>query len=348
MLAFLLLAKLANGLSLGLFDTTYDYVIVGGGTAGLTLAYRLSEDPSISVGVVEPGTTYKLSNPIVSDTPLTGALFAGSDLFDTNPFVDWNLKTEPLEGGANRVIHYARGKCLGGSSARNLMLYQRPDKGSMDMWADLIGDESYRWEAFEPFFKKSVKFTPPPNEERGNASAKFDAGDFDPNGGPLSVTYPPYGQPMSSWMIPGMQQSLNIPEIPGFSGGNLMGSSWTALTVQTENKMRESSASAFLDPVRWSRSNLHVHELSTVQRILFDDQKNAVGVELKLGTKIHARREVILSAGAFHSPQYPYAFGCRPRCPPAREGYQGRRGPPGCGPEPHRSRARGPLLPHQR
>ncbi|EJT48431.1 hypothetical protein A1Q2_06548 [Trichosporon asahii var. asahii CBS 8904] len=303
MLALLLLAELACGLSLGLFDKTYDYVIVGGGTAGLTLAARLSEDPSISVGVIEPGTTYKLSNPIVSDTPLTGALFSGSDLFDTNPLVDWNLKTEPLKGGDNRVVHYARGKCLGGTSARNLMLYQRPDKGSLDMWADVVGDESYRWDAFEPFFKKSVQFTPPPNEERGNASAQFDAGDFDPNGGPLSVTYPPYAQPMSSWMIPGMQQSLNIPEIPGFSGGNLMGSSWASLTVQKENGKRESSASAFLDPIRWGRSNLHVHELSSVRKILFDDQKNAIGVELKLGTKINARKEVILSAGAFHSPQ---------------------------------------------
>lgn len=302
MLALLLLAQLASGVSLGLFDTTYDYVIVGGGTAGLALAARLSEDPSISVGVVEPGVTYKLSNPIISDTPASGALWAGSSLLDVNPLVDWNLRTAPLKGGANRVVHYARGKCLGGTSARHLMVYQRPDKGSLDMWADLVDDESYRWDAFERHFKKSVKFSPPPDQDRGNATVKYDAADYDTSGGPLSVTYPAYGQPLSAHLIPGMQQSLNMQHIPGFSGGNLLGASWVATTVQKKNGKRESSATAFLDPIR-GRSNLHVHELSTVKKVLFDDQKNAVGVELKLGTKISARREVILSAGVFHSPQ---------------------------------------------
>lgn len=302
MLALLLLAPLASGLSLGLFDKTYDYVVVGGGTAGLALAARLSEDSSISVGVIEPGVTYKLSNPIVSDTPASGALFAGSSLLDVNPLVDWNLRTEPLKGGANRVVHYARGKCLGGSSARHLMVYQRPDKGSMDMWADLVGDDSYRWDAIERHYKKSVMFTPPPDQDRGNATVKYDAGDYDTNGGPLSVTYPAYGQPLSTHLIPGMQQSLNIQHIPGFSGGNLLGSSWAATTVQRGNGKRDSSATAFLDPIR-GRSNLHVHELSSVRRVLFDEAKNAVGVELQIGTKISARREVIVSAGAFHSPQ---------------------------------------------
>lgn len=307
MLSLLLLAQLAslaNGLAFGIFDQTYDYVIVGGGTAGLALAARLSENPANQVAVVEPGTTYRVSNPILSDVPAGAAMWAGSKLTDVNPLVDWNIQTEPLKGANNRVVHYARGKCLGGTSARNLMLYHRPDKGALDMWASLVGDDSYRWENFERLYKKSVKFTPPPNSERGNATVKYDPNDYDPNGGPVSVTYPVYGQPFSTHLLPGMKESLGLDEVPGFSGGNLTGGvSWIPTTIQKKTGFRESSATAFLNPIRFSRGNLHVHELSQVQRVLFDDQKNAVGVELKLGTKLMARKEVIVSAGAIHSPQ---------------------------------------------
>jgi choline dehydrogenase-like flavoprotein len=98
-----------------LLDRTYDYVIVGGGTAGLTLANRLSANPAISVAVIEAGTYYQVSNFVFSSTPGADALFVGSDPKDSNPLVDWDIVTTPQAGAAGREIHYARGKCLGGT-----------------------------------------------------------------------------------------------------------------------------------------------------------------------------------------------------------------------------------------
>lgn len=96
----------------------YDYVIVGGGTAGLVLAERLSEDPSLRVAVIEAGTYYQVSNPVLSTTPAGDSFFVGSSPSDTNPLVDWNIVTTPQAGANGRRIHYARGKCLGGSSGK--------------------------------------------------------------------------------------------------------------------------------------------------------------------------------------------------------------------------------------
>lgn len=95
-------------------DASFDYVIVGGGTAGLTLANRLSEDPTVKVAVIEAGTFYQITNPLLSSTPSGDVLWTGASPLDTNPLVDWNFVTAPQAGANGREIHYARGKCLGG------------------------------------------------------------------------------------------------------------------------------------------------------------------------------------------------------------------------------------------
>lgn len=105
------LGALAGAIGL---DATFDYVIVGGGTAGLVLANRLSANSSITVAVVEAGFFYQVTNPILGRTPVGDVIFAGADPSDTNPLVDWNFVTTPQAGANNRTIHYARGKCLGG------------------------------------------------------------------------------------------------------------------------------------------------------------------------------------------------------------------------------------------
>lgn len=141
---------------------------------------------------------------------------AGSDLSDADPAVDWEFVTTPQTGCADRVIHYARGKTLGGSSgminhisqvfqkplifisARNFMVYQRPTKDSLQMWADEVGDNSYTWDNFLPYFKKSVQFTPPNTLLRApNATAQYNPSAFEVSGGPLQVSYPNYAQPFS-------------------------------------------------------------------------------------------------------------------------------------------------------
>jgi choline dehydrogenase len=95
-------------------DATYDYVIIGGGTAGLVMAERLSEDPNLQVAVIEAGSYYEVTNPIIGMTPSGDTMFVGADPSDTNPLVDWNFVTSPQSGANGRSIHYAAGKTLGG------------------------------------------------------------------------------------------------------------------------------------------------------------------------------------------------------------------------------------------
>ena len=113
-------------------NATFDYLIVGGGTAGLTVATRLTQgNPSLRVAVVEAGGFYEVGNGNRSIVPGYAALYTGSDPKDTNPHVDWGFQTTPQPGAANRRIHYPRGKTLGGTSARNYMAYHRPSAGAM-------------------------------------------------------------------------------------------------------------------------------------------------------------------------------------------------------------------------
>jgi choline dehydrogenase-like flavoprotein len=99
---------------LGFLDSTFDYVVVGAGTAGAAIAARLSENPDVTVALIEAGTYYQVTNIAFSVTPGADVLFAGSDPSDTNPLVDWNFVTAPQAGASGREVHYARGKCLGG------------------------------------------------------------------------------------------------------------------------------------------------------------------------------------------------------------------------------------------
>ncbi|KAJ0164977.1 Versicolorin B synthase [Colletotrichum tanaceti] len=307
-------------------DATFDYVIVGGGTAGLVLANRLSARGDVTVAVIEAGTFYQITNPVIGNTPAGDTLFAGASPLDTNPLVDWNFVTESQAGANNRRIHYARGKCLGGSSARNFMIYQRGTKQSYQKWADAVGDDSYTWDALLPHFKKSVKFTPPGPSRFPNASAEYDLDAFSPSGGPLDVSYANYAQPFSTYLEPSLHE-IGIPPARDFNSGDLMGAQYCSDTIQPATQKRESSQTSFLAEAI-GRKNLKVYQLSLAKKILFDggdsssssssSVKNATGVvvssNLGLTTyTLKARKEVILSAGAFQSPQLLMVSGVGPR-----------------------------------
>ncbi|KAH7313753.1 hypothetical protein B0I35DRAFT_462048 [Stachybotrys elegans] len=289
--------------------TTYDYVIVGGGTAGLTLAARLSEDDDVTVAVVEAGAYYQMTNPVLSSTPAGAPIWSGSSPADVNPGVDWGFVTAPQAGANGREIHYARGKCLGGSSARNFMVYHRPDVGSLQQWADMVDDQSYTFDNMLPFFKKSVTFTPPGATRFGNATVQYSADAFGQEGGPLQVSYSPYANPFTTWM-PSAFAELGIKETQDFNSGNLLGSQYCSSTIHPRNAFRSDSQSAFLESAQ-ARPNLRVYYYSLAMRIIFD-KKRAVGIELESGVKLYSRREVILSAGAFQSPQLLMVSGIGP------------------------------------
>lgn len=291
-------------------NASYDYVVVGGGTAGLTLASRLAAT-SASVAVVEAGGFYEVENGNNSVVPLyslTGIAFIDpSPGFTPQPLMDWSLVSEPIPGAGGRQVHYAQAKTLGGSSAINTMSYIRPTKGSYDLWADTVGDDSFRWESMLEYFKRSVDLTPPDEEKRNNTNATvlFDPKDYDEDGGPLKVSWVNWVDPTLTWLAR-VLLSLGLTISPkGFSSGELVGhGAWVPSTIEPEKAQRSTSESSFLrQAIRNTEIAVYTHSLAT--KILFNGTQ-AVGVNINtqgVGYTLSATKEVILAAGTFHSPQ---------------------------------------------
>ncbi|KAL4868705.1 hypothetical protein BDV12DRAFT_95321 [Aspergillus spectabilis] len=295
-------------------NNIFDYVIVGGGTAGLTLASRLTENATVRVAVIEAGSFYELDTGNTSQIPANAGLYNGKSPELTNPLVEWGFMTTPQAGINDQSVHYPRGKTLGGSSAVHAMAYQRPSIGSMDLWAERVGDDAWNWENTFPYFQKSIDFTPPNNAVRfANSTPEYDPDDL-ASGGGLSVTHPNYAQPFSSWLAEAFED-VGIPNIPGFYGGHLNGSGWLIHTIDQEEGIRESSETAFLAPVL-NRPNLALYNRTRAERILFRGIV-ATGVEVsELRTNetfpLLARREVLVTAGSFQSPQLLMVSGVGP------------------------------------
>lgn len=301
-------AKRQLGILAGIpgFDATFDYVIVGGGTAGLVIANRLSAQGGTTVAVIEAGSLYQITNPVLGQTPGGDPLYAGADPKDSNSQVDWDFVTQPQTGANNRRIHYARGKCLGGSSARNFMIYQRGTKQSYQKWADAVGDISYTWDALQPHFQKSAKFTTPSSTRFANASAEYNAAAFSPAGGPLAVSYANYAQPFSTWLEPSLNE-IGIGNTQDFNSGSLMGAQYCSSTINPGFQTRDSSQTSFLEDASF-HFNLKVYASTQAQKVLFNNNKIATGVRVTssgglFSYTLNARKEVIMSAGAFQSPQ---------------------------------------------
>ncbi|POS77029.1 hypothetical protein DHEL01_v204584 [Diaporthe helianthi] len=291
-------------------NANFDYVIIGGGTSGLTLASRLAAT-SASVAVIEAGGFYEMDNSNNSVVPLyslTGIAFIDpSPGFTPQPLMDWSLLSEPIPGADGRQIHYAQAKTLGGSSSINTMSYIRPTKGSYELWADTVGDDSFRWDNMLQYFKRSVELTPPNDEKRSNTNATvvFDPNDYDEEGGPLQVSWNNWVDPTTTWLAR-VILSLGLTISPkGFSSGELVGhGAWVPSTIEPKKSQRSTSESSFLEKVIEDTGIIvYTHTLAT--KILFNGTQamgvsvNTRGVEYTLS----ANKEVILTAGTFHTPQ---------------------------------------------
>ncbi|KAH8706015.1 GMC oxidoreductase [Talaromyces proteolyticus] len=292
-------------------NATYDYVVVGGGTAGAAIATRLAQQ-SFSVALIEAGVQYEFES--LAALPIADVFPAGSDP-TTNSDIDWGFVTKEQPGANNRDIHFARGKCLGGSSALNFMIYQRPTIESMQKWADAVDDNSYVFDKVFPYYKKSVAFTPPNTQARfPNATVEYQASAFESNGGPLQVSYTNYAMPFSTWMLLGME-AIGINKTDDFNSGSLFGTQYCASTIRPSDETRSSSESSFLATSN-SSSSLHVYSSTLAKRILFNDDKQATGVKATTSgnstIQIEANKEIIISAGAFQSPQLLMVSGIGP------------------------------------
>ncbi|MDY0746022.1 FAD-dependent oxidoreductase [Paucibacter sp. R3-3] len=259
-------------------NNEFDYVVVGGGSAGCVIAARLSEDPTVSVCLLEAGGP---DNSVFIHAP------AGVVALLPTRLNNYAYKTVPQPGLNGRRGYQPRGKTLGGSSSINAMLYVRGNRWDYDHWAAL-GNEGWSYEDVLPFFRQSEH-----NEQFHD--------EFHGQGGPLNVTYQNFHSPLNDLFLEAAA-AHGIPPNADYNGAEQFGSFMYQVTHK--NGERCSAAKAYLTP-NLSRRNLKVVTRATSQRVLMQGRR-AVGIEYtQAGEKrrVRARREVVLSAGAFGSPQ---------------------------------------------
>ena len=253
-----------------------DIVIVGAGSAGCVLAGRLSEDPEISVLLLEAGRPDKKLEIRIPA--------AFSKLFKTS--YDWAYETAPQEHAGGRRMYWPRGRVLGGSSSINAMIYIRGHRGTYDAWAR-EGCEGWGYDDLLPIFKRSE------NYEEG-------AGGYHGVGGPLNVAPPVDPNPLAHRFLEAAS-ALGLPRNEDFNGAVQEGVGFYRLTQK--GAKRHSAADAFLKPSLY-RPNLKVLTGARVIRVLVENGR-AVGVEYlhEGSTKIVSAGQVIASGGAVASPQ---------------------------------------------
>lgn len=262
--------------------TEFDYIIIGAGSAGCVLANRLSADPANKVLLIEAGGPDR--------DPLIHIPGAYAKLFKKK--YDWGFWTEPQPHVNNRRIYLPRGKTLGGSSSINAMVYVRGNKKDYDNWAAL-GNKGWSYREVLPYFIKS---------EHHEQYYLVDRGYHGKNG-ELNVTFAnKFITPFAKAFVEAGQE-LGLPYNPDYNGESQNGIGLFQFTIKKEK--RHSAATAFLKPVL-KRINLTVMTNTAVTKLLIKNDK-AIGVEYRVGksnaSQVKASKEVIVSAGAFNSPQ---------------------------------------------
>ena len=155
----------------------------------------------------------------------------------------------------------------------------RGSRGSLQQWADAVDDESFTFDNFLPFFKKSPHLTPPNIAKRGPGSeVSYDAAAFSPDGGPLQVSYPNFYQPFSPYVKAAFTK-LGFRNIPGFNSGKLIGFSELTLSIDPKAATRSSSEASFLQSIL-DRPNLLVYQRTLAKALIFNDTNVAVGVQV--------------------------------------------------------------------
>ncbi|MGY4630230.1 GMC family oxidoreductase [Bradyrhizobium sp. USDA 4486] len=260
----------------------FDYVIVGAGSAGCVLASRLSEDPNVSVCVLEAGP---------SDWHPYIHLPAGFIKTFHMKSINWAYQQEPGPYTGGRSIYAPRGKTLGGSSSINGHIYNRGQRMDFDTWAQM-GNRGWGYADVLPYFRRLERRV-------GEGEALYRGRE-----GSLTVTTMDWRDPLCEAFMEGAV-SLGIPRNPDYNGKTQEGVSYCQRTIN--NGLRVSAATAFLRPAM-KRPNVHVHTHAHATEIVFEG-KRAVGVRYSKGgrggqpVEVRANKEVILSGGTYNSPQ---------------------------------------------
>ena len=270
-------------------STPFDYVIVGAGAAGCALASRLTEDPSVRVCLLEAGGP---DTSVLIHAPMGFAVSAPLNLNN------WGYETVPQAGFNGRRGYQPRGKVMGGSTSVNAMVYTRGHQADYDHWASL-GNPGWSYDEVLPLFKRSEN-----NQCFGDNAYRG-------TGGPLQVSYLRSPSPINEVFLQACEQ-VGLPRTADYNGEQQLGCGPTQ-AMQADGE-RCSAAKAFITPYL-SRANLTVVTGAHTERVLMDG-KRATGVQyLHEGksVQVQAAREVILSAGAFGSPQLLMLSGIGPQ-----------------------------------
>ncbi|OJJ05240.1 hypothetical protein ASPVEDRAFT_837287 [Aspergillus versicolor CBS 583.65] len=276
----------------------YDYVVVGGGVGGLVVANRLSEDPDTTVLVIEAG---KIDNySAVVQYPRYASIAR------TN--YSWPITSLPVPALNNRTASVAFARVLGGGSAINGMAFDRGSPGDYDLWAELIEDDAWSWEGLLPYFKKSETFTPPTEAQQEQLGITFDL-EAHGTSGPVQSSYPPWISTTGKAFIDALRQ-LHIPiQLDGTA--NAIGGFWNPNSLDPVAKERSYARTTFHEIAK-SRPNYHVlpetlvtnltPDLSSVEYIT--SYNPAVKIAPRANSsKVQARKEIIMAAGALHTPK---------------------------------------------
>ncbi|TQB69059.1 hypothetical protein MPDQ_002389 [Monascus purpureus] len=279
----------------------FDYIVVGGGIGGLVVANRLSEDADRTVLLIEAGAN-RMGDPKIDTPGFLSTLYGDADY-------DWNFVTEPQKHVNNRQIAQPRGKVLGGSSSLNFSAIVYPHRNDFDAWTAL-GNNGWTADDLAPYLRKFHTYTPAsPGTSTLLSLDLIEAGDQGTDG-PLPVSFPEvYGPLNQAWHE--TFEKLGWKSLDDPIKGQKIGPFACPLSIDAKKGSR-GYATAYYSPEVAQRPNLQLLTETHVQRVLLEKEENgsavsATGVQVRTKEgeqqSLFAKREVILSAGAFQSPQ---------------------------------------------
>ncbi|PQE25318.1 choline dehydrogenase protein [Rutstroemia sp. NJR-2017a BBW] len=283
----------------------YDYIIVGGGTSGLVVANRLSEDPRKTVLVIEHG--------LIDNSSLTLVPRLGMQYFPNN-VKNWGYTSAPVRSLKNGSFTVYAADVVGGSSLHNGMFADRGSKADYDGWGIIAGNDTWGWSGLYPYFVKSTKFHPPSAELTKEFNIKNNASAY--GDGPIQISFP-------SLIFPDLRNQTLAANAYGIAtadspeSGDAIGLYWVPQTLDYAKGTRSHSRVAYYDPVA-GRPNLQLVTGALVEEILFSGDLSATGVRVNFlaqnkTIRVSASREVILAAGSIGTPKLLQLSGIGPK-----------------------------------
>ncbi|ESZ91553.1 hypothetical protein SBOR_8054 [Sclerotinia borealis F-4128] len=287
------------------FAKSYDYIIVGGGTSGLVVANRLSEDPTKTILVIEHG--------LIDNSSLTLVPRLGLEYFPNN-VKNWDYTSAPVETLLNATFGVYIADVVGGSSLHNGMFADRGSKADYDSWGAFVDDDTWSWDGLYPYFVKSTTFTPPSDELVRKFDIRNDASAY--GDGPIQISYPSVIFPdYKNQILAANAYGIETPDGP--ESGDAIGFCWVPQTLDPATGFRSHSRISYYDPVA-SRPNLQLVTGHLVEKIIFSHDLTATGVQVtslqnNKTSIVSASKEVILAAGAINTPKLLQLSGIGPK-----------------------------------